>query len=39
MQRDYDFSSAVHLSDLEDPAGIGRVAGEKAISRLNPTRP
>ena len=23
MQRDYDYSSAVHLSDLDDPAGIG----------------
>ena len=39
MERDYDYSSAVHLSDLEDPAEIGRVAGEKAIARLNPTRP
>ena len=39
MQRDYDFSSAVHLSDLEDPAAIGRVAGEKAIARLDPARP
>ena len=39
MERDYDYSSAVHLSDLEDPEAIGRVAGEKAIARLNPTRP
>ena len=39
MERDYDYSSAVHLSDLEDPRTIGRVAGEKAIARLNPTRP
>jgi len=39
MQRDYDYSSAVHLSDLEDPAAIGRVAGEKAIARLDPARP
>lgn len=39
MERDYDYSSAVHLSDLEEPASIGRVAGEKAIARLNPTRP
>jgi PmbA protein len=39
MERDYDYSSAVHLSDLEDPRAIGRVAGEKAIARLNPTRP
>ena len=39
MQRDYDYSSAVHLADLEDPAKIGRTAGERAIARLNPTRP
>ncbi len=39
MQRDYDYSSAVHLSDLEDAAGLGRAAGEKAVARLNPTRP
>ncbi len=39
MQRDYDYSSAVHLADLEDAAGIGRSAGERAVSRLNPTRP
>ncbi|GAC1342855.1 MAG: TldD/PmbA family protein [Acetobacteraceae bacterium] len=39
MQRDYDYSSAVHLSDLEDAAAIGRLAGEKAVGRLNPRRP
>ena len=39
MERDYDYSSAVHLADLESPEQIGRVAGEKAIARLNPTRP
>ncbi len=39
MQRDYDHSSAVHLSDLEDAAAIGRNAGERAVRRLNPTRP
>ncbi|WP_149539942.1 TldD/PmbA family protein [Siccirubricoccus phaeus] len=39
MERDYDFTSAVHLADLEDPAAIGRRAGEKAVARLNPTRP
>ncbi len=39
MQRDYDYSSAVYLSDLEDPAGLGHTAGEKAVTRLNPTRP
>ena len=39
MQRDYDYHSAVHLADLDDPAAIGRSAGERAIARLNPTRP
>lgn len=39
MERDYDYSSAVHLADLEDAALIGRRAGEQAIARLNPRRP
>lgn len=39
MQRDYDYSTAVHLADLEDAAAIGRAAGEKAVARLNPARP
>ncbi len=39
MQRDYDWTSAVHLADLEDAATIGRNAGERAVRRLNPTRP
>lgn len=39
MERDYDYSSAVHLADLEDAALIGRRAGEQAVARLNPRRP
>ncbi|WP_421993385.1 TldD/PmbA family protein [Roseococcus sp.] len=39
MQRDYDYSSAAFLTDLEDAAAIGRRAGEQAVARLNPTRP
>ena len=39
MQRDYDYSSASHLSDLEDAEAIGRTAGEKAVARMNPGRP
>lgn len=39
MERDYDYASAVHLADLEDAALLGRRAGEKAVARLNPTRP
>jgi PmbA protein len=39
MQRDYDYHSVVHLADLDDPAAIGRSAGERAVARLNPIRP
>ena len=39
MERDYDYSSAVHLADLEAAAELGRSAGERAVARLNPTRP
>jgi PmbA protein len=39
MQRDYDYHSTVHLADLDDPATIGRSAGERAVTRLNPARP
>jgi len=39
MQRDYAWHSARHLEDLEDAATIGRRAGERAVSRLNPRRP
>ena len=39
MQRDYDYHSTVHLADLDDPATIGKSAAERAIARLNPTRP
>lgn len=38
MERDYDFTSAIHGSDLEAPAAIGRSAGERAIARLNPRK-
>lgn len=38
MERDYDFSSAVFHDDLEDPAAIGRSAGERAVSRLKPRK-
>jgi PmbA protein len=39
MQRDYDHHGTVHLADLDDPAAIGRSAGERAVTRLNPARP
>ncbi len=39
MQRDYDYSSAIHLADLESPEEIGRSAGGRAVARLDPKRP
>jgi len=39
MQRDYAAHSTRHLDDLDNPAEIGRLAGERAVKRLNPTRP
>ena len=38
MERDYDFTSAVYGSELEDPAAMGRRAGERAVKRLNPRK-
>ncbi|HUK60852.1 MAG TPA: metallopeptidase TldD-related protein [Stellaceae bacterium] len=35
MERDYDYSSAVHGSDLEDAATVGRRAGERTVKRLH----
>jgi PmbA protein len=39
MQRDYDYSSAVHGEDLEDSAALGKRAADQALARLNPARP
>ena len=39
MQRDYDYSSSLHGSDLDDPAQLGRNAAARALARLNPKRP
>jgi PmbA protein len=38
MERDYDFTSAVHASDLKSAKEIGLSAGEKAVRRLNPRK-
>ena len=35
-ERDYDWHSARYLSDLNQPADIGRRAGERAVRRVNP---
>ncbi|MCH2546947.1 MAG: TldD/PmbA family protein [Alphaproteobacteria bacterium] len=34
MERDYDYSVALHREDLTDPAIIGRKAAEKTVARL-----
>ena len=38
MERDYDYSSARHAGDLEDPTQIGASAGKRAVERLNPAK-
>jgi PmbA protein len=38
MERDYDFSSTLHASDLDNAQAIGRRAGERAVERLNPRK-
>ncbi|MEE8534613.1 MAG: metallopeptidase TldD-related protein, partial [Kiloniellales bacterium] len=39
MERDYDFANVVYGADLEDPATVGRRAGEKAVKRLGAGKP
>src|SRR5260370_3300919 len=38
MERDYDFTSAPHASDLASPASVGRKAGERTVLRANPRK-
>ncbi len=38
MERDYEFTSARHMADLDDPDAVGRAAGERAVKRLNPRK-
>jgi PmbA protein len=38
MERDYDYSSALHGSDLDQPEKVGRTAGERTVERLNPRK-
>ncbi len=35
-ERDYDWRTARHYSDLDSPAAIGKRAGERAVKRVNP---
>jgi PmbA protein len=38
MQRDYASHSTRHLADLDGPEAIGRLAGERAVQRLDPQK-
>ncbi len=38
MERDYDYTSAIHGSDLVSPEIVGRTAGERTIARVNPRK-
>jgi PmbA protein len=38
MERDYDYSSALHGADLEAAEKVGRTAGERTVERLNPRK-
>ncbi|MBC8037785.1 MAG: TldD/PmbA family protein [Rhizobiales bacterium] len=35
MERDYDYSSAIHFGDLRTPDSVGLEAGRRAVRRLN----
>jgi PmbA protein len=39
MQRDHAWHSARHFADLDSAESIGRLAGKRAVARLNPERP
>ena len=38
MQRDYDFTTARHRSDLLTPESLGKTAAEKALKRMHPRK-
>src|ERR1700678_1555531 len=38
MERDYDYTTAPHGSDLASPASVGRTAGERTVARANPRK-
>jgi PmbA protein len=38
MERDYDYSSALHGADLDPAEKVGRTAGERTVERLNPRK-
>jgi PmbA protein len=38
MERDYEFSSTLHAADLDSAERIGKLAGERAVARINPRK-
>jgi PmbA protein len=38
MERDYEYTSAIHPADLKPPEEVGRIAGERAVRRLHPRK-
>jgi PmbA protein len=38
MERDYDYSLAIHGGDLESPEALGRRAAERTLKRLSPRK-
>ena len=38
MERDYEYSSRLHFADLDSAEQIGRIAGDRAVRRLNPRK-
>jgi len=38
MERDDDYSSALHAEDLRAPEDVGRTAGERTVKRLGPRK-
>jgi PmbA protein len=38
MERDYDFTTAIHASDLASPERVGKTAAERAVARRNPRK-
>src|SRR6202048_2185798 len=38
MERDYDYTTAPHASDLASAASLGRKAGERTVARANPRK-
>ena len=38
MEQDYDYSATLHAGDLDSAENVGRIAGERAVKRLNPRK-